>query len=122
MSRSRAGLKLIAIGFNTYGTGLTRVMHSIMRRLADRHEIHYLGIGYTGETIRDRGLTIHPTNPRGGDIFAAFQAKKLIEEIDPALVFILHDIWLFDHYLRVLGPCRDRLKIVCYIPLDGRIT
>jgi glycosyltransferase involved in cell wall biosynthesis len=118
---SRPRVKLIAIGFNTYGTGLTRVMHSIMRRLADRHEIHYLGIGYSGEIIHDRGLTIYPTNPKGGDVFAAFQAERLIEEIDPALVFILHDIWLFDHYLRILGPFRDRLKIVAYIPLDGNI-
>src|SRR5262245_37224343 len=122
MSHSGSRVKIIAIGFNAYGTGLTRVMHSIMRRLADRYEIHYLGIGYSGETIRDRGLTIHPTNPKGGDVFAAFQAKRLIEEIDPALVFILHDIWCFDHYLRILGPYRDRLKIACYIPLDGRIT
>jgi D-inositol-3-phosphate glycosyltransferase len=122
MNNSRARLKIIAIGFNTYGTGLTRVMHNIMRRLADRHEIHYLGIGYSGETIRDRGLTIHPTNPKGGDVFAAYQAKRLIEEIDPALVFILHDIWCFPHYLHILGPYRDRLKIAGYIPLDGRIT
>ena len=115
-------LKIIAIGFNTPGTGLTRVMHSIMRRLKDRHEIHYLGIGYSGETIRDRGLTLHPTNMKGGgDVFAAFQAKQLIEEIEPDLVFILHDIWYFAHYLRTLGPYRDRLKIVCTIPLDGRI-
>jgi D-inositol-3-phosphate glycosyltransferase len=121
-SRCRPRLKLIAIGFNTYGTGLTRVMHAIMRRLADRHEIHYLGVGYTGVTISDRGLTIHPTNPRGGDFFAAFQAKTLIEEIDPALVFILHDIWHFEYYLRILGPYRDRLKIACYIPLDGKIV
>ena len=63
MSISHAGVKLIAIGFNTFGTGLTRVMQSILRRLADDHEIHYLGIGYSGETIRDRGLTIYPTNP-----------------------------------------------------------
>jgi D-inositol-3-phosphate glycosyltransferase len=121
MSHSTPRLKLVAIGFNTYGTGLTRVMHSIMRRLADRHEIHYLGIGYSGATTQDRGLTIHPTNLKGGDVFAAFQAKRLIEEIDPALLFILHDIWCFDYYLRILGPYRDRLKIVCYIPLDGRI-
>ena len=121
MSRSRPRIKIIAIGFNTYGTGLTRVMHSIMRRLADRHEIHYLGIGYSGETVRDRGLTIYPTNPEGGDVFAAFQAKRLIEEIEPALVFILHDIWIFEYYLRILGPFRDRLKIVAYIPLDGNI-
>ena len=121
MSDSRP-LKIIAIGFNTPGTGLTRVMHSIMRRLKDRHEIHYLGIGYSGETIRDRGLTLHPTNMKGGgDVFAAYQAKQLIEEIEPDLVFILHDIWYFAHYLRTLGPYRDRLKIVCTIPLDGRI-
>src|ERR1041385_1908507 len=100
MNRSRS-LKIICIGVNTWGTGLTRVMHSVMRRLADRHEIHYLGIGYSGEIVRDRGLTIYPTNPRGGDIWAAFQAKKLIEEIHPAVVLILHDLWLFDYYLRL---------------------
>ena len=50
-------------------------MHGIMRRLADRHEIHYLGIGYRGDTYVDRGLTIYPTNPKGGDVFAAFQAS-----------------------------------------------
>jgi D-inositol-3-phosphate glycosyltransferase len=119
-------VKIIAIGYNTAGTGLTRVMHSVMRRLADRHEIHYLGIGYRGEIVRDRGLTIYPTNPRGGDIFAAFQAKEMIEAIDPSLLFILHDIWLFEFYLRELGPYRDRaehrLKIAAYIPLDGKIV
>ena len=122
MTNSPPRLKIIAIGFNMYGTGLTRVMHDIMRRLADRHEIHYLGIGYSGETIRDRGLTIYPTNPKGGDVFAAFQAQRMIEEIDPALVFILHDIWCFPHYLNILGPYRDRLRIVGYIPLDGKIV
>ena len=122
MSDSGPGVKLIAIGYNIFGTGLTRVMHSIMRRLADRYEIHYLGLGYSGETVRDRGLTIYPTNPNGGDVFAAFQAKRLIEEIHPALIFILHDIWVFDYYLRLLGPYRDRLKIAAYIPLDGKIT
>ncbi len=108
-------LKLVAIGFHTPGTGLTRVMNSILRRLADRHEIHYLGIGYSGEVIHDRGLTIYPTNPKGGDVLAAFQAASLIEEIRPQLVFILHDIWMFEYYLRILGPYRDRVKIAAYI-------
>jgi D-inositol-3-phosphate glycosyltransferase len=122
MRQSGSRLKIIAIGFNKVGTGLTRVMHSIMRRLADRHEIHFLGMAYSGETVRDRGLTIYPTNPKGGDVFASFQAKRMIEEINPAVVFIPQDIWCFGHYLRILGPHRDRLKIVCCIPLDGRIT
>ena len=97
-------------------------MSSVMRRLADRHEIHFLGIGYSGEIVRDRGLTIYPTNPKGGDAFAAFQAKRLIEEIRPALILVMHDIWMFDYYLGLFGPYRDRLKIVACIPLDGRIT
>jgi D-inositol-3-phosphate glycosyltransferase len=97
-------------------------MSSVMRRLADRHEIHFLGIGYSGEIVRERGLTIYPTNPKGGDVFAAFQAKTLIEEIRPALILVMHDIWMFDYYLRLFGPYRDRLKIVACIPLDGRIT
>ena len=97
-------------------------MSSVMRRLADRHEIHFLGIGYSGEIVRDRGLTIYPTNPKGGDAFAAFQAKRLIEEIRPALVLVMHDIWMFDYYLSLFGPYRDRLKVVACIPLDGRIA
>jgi D-inositol-3-phosphate glycosyltransferase len=115
-------VRLVAIGFNVAGTGLTRVLSSVMRGLADRHEIHFLGIGYSGEVVRDRGLTVYPTNPKGGDVFAAFQAKRLIEEIRPALILVMHDIWMFDYYLRLLGPYRDRLKIVACIPLDGRIT
>jgi glycosyltransferase involved in cell wall biosynthesis len=114
-------VRLIAIGFNIVGTGLTRVMDTVLRRLADRHEIHFLGIGYSGEVVRDRGLTIYPTNPKGGDVFAAFQAMTLIEEIRPELILVMHDIWMFDYYLRLFGPYRDRLKIVACIPLDGRI-
>jgi glycosyltransferase involved in cell wall biosynthesis len=117
-----ADLRLVAIGFYTPGTGLTRVMDSILRRLTGCWEIHYLGIGYAGEIVRDRGLTIYPTNRKGGDVFAAFEARRLIEEIHPRVVLILHDIWMFDHYLRVLGPLRAPLRIVAYIPLDGLIV
>jgi D-inositol-3-phosphate glycosyltransferase len=115
-------VRLVAIGFNVAGTGLTRVLESVMRRLADRHEIHFLGIGYSGELVRDRGLTVYPTNPKGGDVFAAFQAMRLFEELRPALVLVMHDLWMFDYYLRLFGPYRDRLKVVACIPLDGRIA
>jgi D-inositol-3-phosphate glycosyltransferase len=101
---------------------LTRVLDSVLRRLADRHEIHFLGVAYSGEIVRDRGLTIYPTNPRGGDAFAAFQAIGLIEELRPALVLVMHDLWMFDYYLDLFGPYQDRLKIVACIPLDGRIA
>jgi glycosyltransferase involved in cell wall biosynthesis len=115
-------VRLIAIGFYRAGLGLTRVMDSVLRRLAERHEIHFLGIAYSGEIVRDRGLTVYPTNPKGGDAFAAFQAIDLIEEIRPAVVLVMHDLWMFDYYLDLFSPYRDRLKIVACIPLDGRIA
>ena len=34
-------------------------MHNLTRRIADRHEIHFLGIGYSGETIRE-DLAVKP--------------------------------------------------------------
>ena len=54
-------------------------------------------------------------------MFAAFQARSLIDEVNPVLIFIMHDIWLFERYLHVLAPYRDRSKIVAYLPLDRRI-
>ena len=75
MDDSGPRVRLIAIGYYTAGTGLSRVMRSVMGRLADRHEIHFLGIGYSGEIVRDRGLTIYPTNPTGGDVFAASRRR-----------------------------------------------
>lgn len=48
-------MKLIAIGFNTFGTGLTRVMHSILRRLASRHEIHYLASAIRAKSLVNPG-------------------------------------------------------------------
>jgi hypothetical protein len=75
MSHSWSRLKIITIGF-TCGTGLTRVMHNIVRRLADRHEIHYLGIGYSGETIQDRGLTIDRWEKAGAIRSAASNGLK----------------------------------------------
>ncbi|MFO7567472.1 MAG: glycosyltransferase family 4 protein [Enhygromyxa sp.] len=114
--------RLIGICFNAYGTGLTRVMHEILFPLADEYEIHYLAIGYSGPRYEDRGVHIHPTNPKGGDVFGAFQARDMILELEPELVFLLHDIWVFRNFTSVFAPVRDRTRFVGYIPLDGRVT
>ena len=104
-------VRLIAIGFNVTGTGLTRVLDTVLRGLADRHEIHFLGIGYSGEIVHDRGLTIYPTNPKGGDVFAAFQAMRLIEEIRPALILVMGVVVLLI-VLAVLMPIIEINQLV----------
>ena len=97
-------------------------MRTVMGRLAADFDVDYLGIGYAGPLIEDRGVRMHPTNPHGGDVFGAFQALAMVQRDPPDVVFVLHDIWLFDNYRRVFEPIRNQTKFVGYIPLDGAIV
>ena len=112
---------MLAISFNIDGTGLTRVMRTVLGKLAADHLIDYLGIGYAGPVKDVDGVRMHPTNLRGGDVFAAFQALEMIQRDPPDVVLVLHDIWLFANYTEVFAPVRDRTHFVGYIPLDGNI-
>ncbi|MBL4801570.1 MAG: glycosyltransferase family 4 protein [Emcibacter sp.] len=115
--------RLITLGFNIYGTGLTRVMQTVTRRLSDRFDIDYLGIGYTDPVSVVEGVSTHPTNMSGGgDVYGAFQALEMVAENPPDVLFILHDIWTFKYYCRVLAPVRKTTRLIAYIPLDGNIV
>ncbi len=68
------------------------------------------------------GWTLHPTNLEGGDVFAAFQAARVVEELDARLVLLVNDLWMLHAYMRTLPGVRDRARVVAYVPLDGRIV
>lgn len=112
---------LIAVGAWMPGSGFTRVLTSILSRLTDTYAIHYIGMGYKGPIRRVDGITLHPCNLRGGDVFGAFQAEEMIEALDARLVLLLNDLWMLRTYMRVLPPYRDRVKVVAYLPLDGAL-
>jgi glycosyltransferase involved in cell wall biosynthesis len=113
---------ILAIGFYVDGIGLTRVMREVLRPLAADFDIDYLGIAYRGEVLRVDGVTVHPTNPRGGDVFGAHQARAIIGENAPDFVLVLHDLWVFENFSQIFEDARHRSTFVGYIPLDGAIT
>ena len=100
--------RILAIGLYVDGIGLTRVMREITSRLVDAYDIDWLGIAYKGEPTLDGGVRVHPTNPRGGDVFAAHQARAMIEADPPDIVFLLHDLWIFENFSQVFAPLRRR--------------
>lgn len=118
----RARPRIIGISVNIDGTGLTRVMRTVLGHLAADFGVDYLGIGYDEPAAEAGGVLAHPVNQRGGDVFAAFQALDMIRADPPEAVLVLHDIWLFDHYERVFAPVRGRTRFIGYVPLDGNIT
>jgi glycosyltransferase involved in cell wall biosynthesis len=113
--------KLVALGWHAPGTGFGRVMQEILGSLSSAWEVHHVGIGYKGPRV-DAAWTLHPTNLKGGDVFGAFAALRVIGEVRPDCVFILHDIWMMQYYFEVFEPAALSCPVVLYFPLDGRIT
>jgi glycosyltransferase involved in cell wall biosynthesis len=68
------------------------------------------------------GFTLHPTRSLGGDVFGAYRAAELVQELDAHLVLLLYDFWMLHSHMRTLARIRDRAAIVAYLPIDGHIV
>jgi D-inositol-3-phosphate glycosyltransferase len=114
---------LIAIGAWLPQSGFTRVLASVLTRLASAYDIHYIGMSYKGEPIHIDGFTVHPCNLRGGDVFGAYQGRDLARERRAEVVLLLNDLWMLKNYMNALRLVREEVgtRIVAYAPLDGRI-
>jgi glycosyltransferase involved in cell wall biosynthesis len=96
------------------------VLREVLPRLAGTLDVHLLGIGYRGPARDFGGATLHPTNLRGGDVFAAFAAAELAEELDARIVLLLHDFWMLHPHARRLAG--EQATVVAYVPVDGCIV
>jgi len=83
-------------------------------------DVHLLGLGYRGPACDLDGATLHPTNLEGGDVFAAFEAARAVEELDARVVLLVHDFWMLHPHVRTLAG--GRARVVAYVPVDGRIV
>ena len=112
---------LVVVGVWRPGSGFTRVLLSVLSRLADAYEVHLVGIGYKGEPRELAGLTLQPCNREGGDLFGAIRTAELVEALAAPLVLVLNDLWILPVYTRALPRRPGRAALVAYIPLDGRL-
>ena len=113
--------KVVAVGLYVPGTGFTRVLTSLFSRLKHKYKTHWLGIGYKGAVQKINGYTLYPTNLEGGDIYAAYQMKALIQKLDAEIVFLLNDFWMLKNYKNCLDELKSQVTTFAYIPLDGKI-
>ena len=111
---------MVAVGPLLPGSGFSRVLRAVLGRLAGVWDVHLLGIGYSGPECEFGGATLYPVNLAGGDVFGAFAAAKLVEELDARVVLLVNDFWMLHPHLRTLAG--GRARIVAYVPVDGRIV
>jgi D-inositol-3-phosphate glycosyltransferase len=124
-------LPLVAIGAYLPQTGFTRVLLSVLSRLAATcdYDIHYVGLGYKGPPFepfeqRDTGggrVVIYPCNLQGGDVFGAWQGAALAHAVGARAVLLLNDLWILKNYIAPFAPLRQQVKVLAYAPLDGRL-
>ncbi len=112
---------IVAIAIYVEGTGMTRVAQRILGALQNDYDIHYVGLASGGDPF-DAGMKIYPAGIDGRDVFGAYQAQELLEQLQPEIVFIHHDIWHFERYLDILAPVKGSARLVGYIPIDGDVT
>jgi glycosyltransferase involved in cell wall biosynthesis len=117
MSEQTERPKILVAGDAAVPTGFARVVEGIFKPLAAAYEIHQLGTNYRGDP-HTYDWKVYPAEI-GGDRWGANRIVALVEQLKPALVFIVNDIWVQHAYLKALREIRNAPPVVLYCPVDG---
>ena len=83
-------LKILIIGDAVAPTGFSRVIRSIFRELQADYELHQLATRYDGGE-HDYPWKLYKASS-GRSVYGYDQIPALVEQIQPAIVFLLYDI------------------------------
>jgi glycosyltransferase involved in cell wall biosynthesis len=96
----------------TVHTGFGRVSDNVLRRLADRWDIHVLGMNYSG----DPHTFPYPIWPPGyRDVWGMSRFETLAAHIKPDVVLAINDVWVIKDFLALKRPC----PMAAYMPIDA---
>ncbi len=114
---------LVALGIYFPGYSFTRVFDSLLKELSAYYTIHWSGIAYKGEVLVLEKYTLHPSNVKGGDIFGAYGAVALAQEVNADVVLLLNDFYLLKNYKMAWLPLKEiGIKLAAYVPMDGLVN
>lgn len=108
--------RLLLLGQADRLTGFGRVLHSLAQELHPAFEIVHFGIDYSGVPI-EHGWHILP-NHTPTDPFGTVELPTLLAELQPQLIFMCHDPWLYKVQRATLAR-HTAAKTVFYCPIDG---
>jgi glycosyltransferase involved in cell wall biosynthesis len=117
MPRSPETTKILIIGDAVAPTGFARVIRSIFQPLHNDFELHQLATRYDGRP-HDYPWKLYSAG-KLKSVYGYDQVVPLIEEIKPAIVFLLYDISFQIPYLTELRRASSQPKIVIYSPVES---
>ena len=117
MARRPEPTKILIIGDAVAPTGFARVIRSIFQPLHQDFELHQLATRYDGRP-HDYPWKLYPA-AKGKSVYGYDQVVPLIEEIRPAIVFLLYDIPFQIPYMQELRKGAPQPKVVMYSPVES---
>jgi glycosyltransferase involved in cell wall biosynthesis len=109
--------KILIIGDAVAPTGFARVIRSIFDPLKRDFELHQLATRYDGRP-HDYNWKLYQAS-KGKSPYGYDQVVPLIEEIQPAIVFLLYDIPYQRPYLAEILKASHRPRVVMYSPVES---
>jgi glycosyltransferase involved in cell wall biosynthesis len=88
----------------------------MLQPLAHRYDIHQFSFGRTNAT--NHPWPLH-CNPDRTDVYGVAALSKLIGDLQPDLLLIVFDIWLYYAYRSMLKQRFPGMPAVLYCPIDG---
>jgi D-inositol-3-phosphate glycosyltransferase len=109
--------KILIIGDAVAPTGFARVIRSIFEPLHRDYELHQLATRFDGGP-HDYPWKLYPA-ATGKSRYGFDQIVPLIDQIDPAIVFVLYDIVFQVQFLDHLRKAKRQPKFVFYSPVES---
>jgi D-inositol-3-phosphate glycosyltransferase len=109
--------KILIIGDAVAPTGFARVIRSIFEPLRSDFELHLLATRYD-DGPHDYPWRLYPAG-KGASVYGYDQIPTLIDEIQPAIVFLLYDIPFHPNYLEHIRRASSQPKVVMYAPVES---
>ena len=109
--------KILIIGDAVAPSGFARVIRSIFEPLHEHYELHQLATRFEGGP-HDYPWKLYPA-AAGASRYGFDQIASLIDQLQPAVVFVLYDIVYQVQYLERLRKAAAKPRIVFYSPVES---
>lgn len=110
---------VLSVGISRDVAGFGRQLGSMFVRLADRYELHHIGVDYLGTRV-EGAWTLHPAADRS-DIDGCRAIAALAPSLCPTVVLVTNDLWKVWPALTAAHRWAGNALLVISSPVDGEI-
>lgn len=112
--------RILVVGHGAAATGFSRVIHALIQHLSHDYEFHHFAVNHRSQQL-DREWPIYG-NPDPLDGLGLERLGTLIEQLRPAVLLMVNDLWFCSVHGQRLAQMRERPVTIAYCPVDGILT